>query len=70
MLRRKKSHGSDLNWLALSQNSSSILVKLRHGWMACCHFDGRYKMTILRGRSRPDCLGSKGSDGLDTGLNG
>jgi len=23
-------------------------------------------MTILRGRFRPDCLGSKGADGLDT----
>jgi hypothetical protein len=38
---------------------------LRHGWMAGCHFDGWFKMTVWRRRFRPDCLGSKGSDGLD-----
>jgi hypothetical protein len=49
-----------------AQNSSSILVGLRHGGMALGHFDGWLKMTILRGRFRSDHLLSKGSDGLDT----
>jgi hypothetical protein len=39
---------------------------LRHGWIALGHFDGWFKMTILYGRFRPGCLGSKRSDGLDT----
>jgi hypothetical protein len=43
-----------------------FLVRLRHGRIALGHFDGWFKMTILRSRFRPDCLGSKGSDGLDT----
>jgi len=39
---------------------------LRHGWIALGHFGGWFKLTILRGRFRSDCLGSRVSDGLDT----
>src|SRR5437660_992513 len=47
-----------------------FFMELRHGWMTYCQFDGWFKMTILRSRFRPDCLGSKGSDGLDTKCKG
>jgi hypothetical protein len=44
-----------------------FLVGLRHGWIALGHFDWGFKMTILRGRVRPDCLEFNGADGLDAG---
>jgi hypothetical protein len=43
-------------------------MELRHGWIALGHFDGWFKLTILRSRFRPDCLKTKWSDGLDTDL--
>jgi hypothetical protein len=43
-----------------------FLIELRHGWVALGHFGGSFKMTILRRRKRPHCLGSKVSDGLIT----
>lgn len=43
-------------------------MELRHGGNAQYQIDRWFKMAVLRGRFRPDCLKIMGSEGMDTSL--